>query len=260
MASYELEVDGDELCVSIVLPGISSAAVIDIDASDDGLCLDAPPHSLQLIFPVDVDSDECAAKFDKATHQLTLRFPVQASVPIGPTLAPPRPKASEETSAAASHGPSTRPPPTATPAWAEPSSQALQGELSADVLELVTKRCLQVKERLWCQRVCQSWCRMLKALRWSGRVDVTSAVLTKVHREGMGPRLAKLLDDGVKAGAAFEGRIGFKTYTFGDDIELRICAYDTENHGYFDNSNQAHNPPRRAVLCAQRACVWEWVL
>jgi len=78
---YSVSVSGDEptrnITVWITIPGITSAAQLDLDVSIRELRLECPGVQLEPLvvrFPFTVSECDVKAKFDKATHQLSLNL------------------------------------------------------------------------------------------------------------------------------------------------------------------------------------------
>ena len=79
-AAHSVEISDEQLRLIVQLPGVSTAAQIDLDATSRTLDLSANQHLLNLTFSVPVEDDSCTAEFDKATQQLTLCFDRQLHV------------------------------------------------------------------------------------------------------------------------------------------------------------------------------------
>jgi len=67
----ELGADGcSGVEVSVSLPGVESAAGVDLDVGEKTLLVDCPGYELELKLPAPVDEERVGAKFDKAKQVL----------------------------------------------------------------------------------------------------------------------------------------------------------------------------------------------
>ncbi|CDS39417.1 protein kintoun [Echinococcus multilocularis] len=85
--------------VEIALPGIESAACLDLDITERKLhlqCEKPTAYQLELDLPYPVESEKGKAKFNKSTHKLLLTFPVIPAPVIKPVMAESKAKTEAE--------------------------------------------------------------------------------------------------------------------------------------------------------------------